>query len=770
MKRGNYLWVFIFIIIILIFVKAFVSTDMIIVSPINQTYNTNSIELNWSVDESVNWCAYSLDGGSNNTGIYSKNITQVSTISNSSSMEDAHSVYVLGNYSYIASMTSNSLTIINVSDKTNPVWLSNLSNSSSMDGAYSVYVVGDYAYVASTWNCSLTIINVSNKTNPTQLSSVSNGTSLSGAWLIHVIGNYSYIVSDSYQSLTIINVTDKTDPTQASSLRNTTSMMGPVGVYVVENYSYVTSDNSHSLTIINVSNKTNITQVSSIANSSSLNGASFVYVVGDYAYVTSQGSDGLTIINVSDKTNPVWLSNLSNSSSMDFPLSVYVVGDYAYVTAYTSDALTIIDISNKSNPRQISSLSNSSSMNSPRSVSVLEEYVYIASESSNSLTIFDVMHLRNQTLTGLSDGLHNVTIFCKNSSENLSQSNYTFFSVDVTNPVISSFSCSPTSVYTGDSITCSCSATDAIDGNPSLSYTANPLTSLTGTFTTSCTATDDVNNSVSETLSYTVESSGGSNPPGNGGNSEGNKDSSSGSSSKPKIEEVKFIIYAKLKQGESKIDDFTLTNVGGTTLDIKMTSNLKGFLEFEKNLSLDSKESIDVFVNISVKEDTKPDFYSGHINISSDNIEKQIRVVVEVISKDSLFNISLEAEDFVFPGEEIKGNVLLEKIGEKEESVLLNYLIKDEKGEEFVFYNETRIVKTSTEFVKKIKIPEETKEGKYVFYVQLIHEGKIASDSSLFNVGEKVVKVDWLILFLVVVLVILLIIWIRNMIRKGKKK
>ncbi|RLJ01675.1 MAG: hypothetical protein DRP10_03525 [Candidatus Aenigmatarchaeota archaeon] len=83
---------------------------------------------------------------------------------------------------------------------------------------------------------------------------------------------------------------------------------------------------------------------------------------------------------------------------------------------------------------------------------------------------------------------------------------------DTTAPTIS-FSCTPTSVYVGETITCSCSATDNLDPNPQVSYTAHPSTSSVGTFTTTCTAIDSAGNKNSKSISYTVRSK----PSGGGG-------------------------------------------------------------------------------------------------------------------------------------------------------------------------------------------------------------------------------------------------------------
>ncbi len=75
------------------------------------------------------------------------------------------------------------------------------------------------------------------------------------------------------------------------------------------------------------------------------------------------------------------------------------------------------------------------------------------------------------------------------------------------------FSCLPTSVQLDEQITCSCSATDNFDSSPTVSYSVNPSTSSTGTFTTECTAEDDTGNSASSSISYTVSrASGGGYP------------------------------------------------------------------------------------------------------------------------------------------------------------------------------------------------------------------------------------------------------------------
>ncbi|MFH1607080.1 MAG: hypothetical protein ABIC91_07055, partial [Nanoarchaeota archaeon] len=319
---------------------------------------------------------------------YTGEVSQVSSLTNSSSMNEAYSVYVSGDYAYVAS-GSGSLTVIDVSTKTAPTQVGRLSNTSSMNNARSVFVSGDYAYVASQGSDSLNIIDISTKTAPTQVAELENTTSMDGATSVYVSGDYAYVASVNNDSLTIIDISTKSSPTQVGWLSNTSSMEGAQGIFVSGDYAYVASGTNDSLTIVDVSTKTSPTQVSSFSNSS-LNGAYGVYVLGDYAYVASLTSDSLTIVDVSTKTSPTQVGYLTNSTGLNGALSVFTSGDYAYVANQYDDSLTIVDVSTKTSPTQVGYLKNTSSMSYTTSVFVLGDYAYVIGYLNDSLTILDI--------------------------------------------------------------------------------------------------------------------------------------------------------------------------------------------------------------------------------------------------------------------------------------------------------------------------------------------------------------------------------------------
>jgi len=111
----------------------------------------------------------------------------------------------------------------------------------------------------------------------------------------------------------------------------------------------------------------------------------------------------------------------------------------------------------------------------------------------------------NISIAGYPEGLNNITVFANDTSGNINQTTI-FFTVDTTSPTVS-LSCTPNPVTQGETLTCSCTASDATSGVNTTSYTTNPSTANTGTYTTSCTATDYAGNSASASTTYDVTGS-----------------------------------------------------------------------------------------------------------------------------------------------------------------------------------------------------------------------------------------------------------------------
>ena len=106
----------------------------------------------------------------------------------------------------------------------------------------------------------------------------------------------------------------------------------------------------------------------------------------------------------------------------------------------------------------------------------------------------------------LSEGVYKWGAYCNDSLGNEDWSVNRTVIVDVTNPTASA-SCSPASVSSGSSVTCSCTGTDATSGVNTSTASSTVTTSATGTFSYTCSVTDYAGNSASNSASYLVSAS-----------------------------------------------------------------------------------------------------------------------------------------------------------------------------------------------------------------------------------------------------------------------
>jgi len=391
---------------------------------------------NVSINGSIN-----VSGGNFVQTITSDSLREVGFIQDmnrggSANVLDApRSVYISGKYAYVTSDNNDSLTIIDISDPTNPLEVGNITDSgkggtaTALDGAWDVHVSGKYAYVTSFNDDSLTIIDVSDPSSPEEIGYVldtespesgGNATILDGPRGLYVSGKYAYVTSSNDDGLSIIDVSDPTNPTEVGFVMDTESpesggtatvLDTAFDVYVSGKYAYVTSNSDRGLSVIDVSDPTNPTEVAFIQDTESggsatvLDGAQGVYVSGKYAYVVSSLDDGLSIINISNLANVTEVGFIQDTESggtataLDGATYVHVSGKYAYVTSENDDGLSVIDVSDPTSPVEVGYILGTESaesggiatvLNNPYGLYVSGKYAYVVSISNDGLSIIDL--------------------------------------------------------------------------------------------------------------------------------------------------------------------------------------------------------------------------------------------------------------------------------------------------------------------------------------------------------------------------------------------
>ncbi len=109
---------------------------------------------------------------------------------------NVHEIYVVGKYLYAVSQNSNSLSIFDISNPASPVRMSTVSNSTTINQPKHLYVAGQYAYVTSNGGNRLTVIDVSNPVSPAVVSSLLDATNLSQARGIFISGKYALVAGN----------------------------------------------------------------------------------------------------------------------------------------------------------------------------------------------------------------------------------------------------------------------------------------------------------------------------------------------------------------------------------------------------------------------------------------------------------------------------------------------------------------------------------------------------------------------------------------------
>ncbi len=371
------------------------------------------------------------------------------------------SMFVSGNFAYIANFNGNSVEIVDILDPSSPFHRSTITKSSStpfLSNPNGIYVLGNYAYVVS-FSGGLDIFDISNPSNPVYKSTLLNGgnVKLSGATSIFValVKNelHAFITAANSNAIEIVNVNDPSSPRHVSSLVDPVNLVYPSSIYVANNNAFVTSVGSSTLCKIRISDPANAKLLITIKNppapttkdyltrpwactvskgnayavaesggliiadTANLNlksAASYtelsgggnynkaIIVQGNYAYVTSQINNSLVVLDISNPSLAQPLSikatiNTQGGVILNNPVSVFVSNDLAYVANRNVTTLQIINVKNPTAPVGVASFSNLT--NYPNSVFVLDKYAYVV--SATSLEIIDVTNPYFPTRVGL---------------------------------------------------------------------------------------------------------------------------------------------------------------------------------------------------------------------------------------------------------------------------------------------------------------------------------------------------------------------------------
>lgn len=189
------------------------------------------------------------------------NPVHVGAITDDSSieLEGPYSIYVSGNYAYVAAYEDDGVEILDISDPSNPTHVGSITDdgTTELDGAYSIYVSGKYAYVASYIDDGVEILDISDPTNPTHVGALTDDgiTELDGAYSIYVSGKYAYVAAYLDNGVEILDISNPTQPTHVGAITDdgTTELGFSTGIYVSGKYAYIAAYADNGIEILDIS-------------------------------------------------------------------------------------------------------------------------------------------------------------------------------------------------------------------------------------------------------------------------------------------------------------------------------------------------------------------------------------------------------------------------------------------------------------------------------------------------------------------------------------
>jgi hypothetical protein len=204
--------------------------------------------------------------------------------------------------------------------------------------------------------------------------------------------------------------------------------------------------------------------------------------------------------------------------------------------------------------------------------------------------------------------------------------------------------------------------------------------------------------------------------------------------------------------------------------DLDFEVQVEGLDEFvsieESSFSLKKGEVKQLVLEFSNSQKKDSGIYLGKLFFISGEFRKKVPVILEIESKDVLFDSKLELfpPSTIVPGEELNADITifdLSNIGTS--SIGLSYFIDSFDKERFLFGHESVVADDNYRISKSFDVPKDFSEGEYVFGVLVSYKNySFATSSVVFkveneNISDKFVLSNALLWLAILVIFVILL-------------
>lgn len=228
-------------------------------------------------------------------------------------------------------------------------------------------------------------------------------------------------------------------------------------------------------------------------------------------------------------------------------------------------------------------------------------------------------------------------------------------------------------------------------------------------------------------------------------------------------------LVVKIKQGEMKREQFTIRNTGSKDSSFRiLIDNVNEYVKLSENaFTLKPGESRTIIMDITASDSLTPNTYMGLLRVSDGKTAETIWISIDVQKYGALLDVKVtipEKYKIVESGQNIIGEIEIYNLGKPVRvDTILEYLILDENGS--IIYNEleTLPLETQLNITKKIRLPKNLPDGKYLFSLKTKYGTEEAVSSSWFNVNnnleEKSLFNYYFVIFIFLVFILLYVLY-----------
>ncbi len=208
-----------------------------------------------------------------------------------------------------------------------------------------------------------------------------------------------------------------------------------------------------------------------------------------------------------------------------------------------------------------------------------------------------------------------------------------------------------------------------------------------------------------------------------------------------------ILIKVLVKSGEDIEKELRVMNIGNEEAAIEIGAlSISDIVTIpDKKFTIKPGQTKIVRLNLSSFNEAEnieqsPGVYIGKISVKTDSYEKEIPVIIEIESKNVLFDMNLNpvARDrSVLQGSSTTFEIRVFNLQSIESfNVGMEFFVKDTNGNTIISEGESVVVKTQASFFKTLNIPKNLKTGNYVFAAQASFGNSVGIASYLFEVEE----------------------------------